>query len=590
MGQVLMARFEDSWLSELYAKNDIVDVVGGYVTLSERGGRYWGLCPFHHEKTPSFSVSRDKQLYYCFGCKAGGNATNFLMKAEKVSFSEAVEMLARRARMEMPQAMDDQEYRQLKDKRQAIAQMNKLAAQHYFDTLHGPQGAEALRYLKRRGVEEPVIRRFGLGYAPDAWESLTELLKKNGFSDSLIRESGLVSIKDSRMYDAFRGRVMFPIINVFGEVIAFGGRVLDSSQPKYLNTRDTALFNKRKNLYGISLVRKLKSVKSVVIVEGYMDVVSMQAQGVKAVVASLGTALTREQAVLLKRYTNTVFIAYDGDEAGEAATQKAITVLGPEGFDLRVIRFDADVDPDDFIRKYGLGGFAKKVREALTATDYRLDVAKRPFDLKTENGREGYALAAAGVLRSIESPIQRERYAARVAEETGYSSAAILDQVTQTLEPKENIHANYRNNSTRTNADEAAEEAFLACALAYPEYFAELAEEIGEDDFTKSEHKNIFSALYDCAKRGIQPAYAELLSQLEREEDAGEAARLAGLDAVAQDPAGLMRDCASRMRQRRIERRRGALREALKEATGDEKRRLLAEIGRLDKELNLQDR
>ena len=586
-----MARFEDSWLSELYAKNDIIDVVSGYLTLSERGGRYWGLCPFHHEKTPSFSVSRDKQLYYCFGCKAGGNATNFLMKVENATFGEAVEMLARRAHMEMPQALDDQQYQLSKQKKQAIAQMNKLAAQYYFDTLHAPQGAVALAYLKKRGVEEPVIRRFGLGYAPDSWDGVTGLLKKSGFAESLIRESGLVSVKDNRMYDAFRGRVMFPIINVFGEVIAFGGRVLDNSEgPKYLNTRDTPLFNKRKNLYGLNLVRKLQTVKSVVIVEGYMDVVSMQAHGVKAVVASLGTALTREQGALLKRYTNTVYIAYDGDEAGETATQKAITVLEPEGFDLRVIRFDADTDPDDFIRKNGLQGFAGKVREAATSTGYRLDTVKKQHDLSTDNGREGYALAASGILQSIESPIQRERYVSRVTAETGYSAAAIQGQLKQRLAAEENIHANYRNNSTKISADEAAEEAFLACALAYPVYFAELADQVREDDFTKSEHKNIFSALYDCVKRGIQPAYAELLSELECDADASEAARLAGLDAVAQDPVGFLQDCAGQMRQRGQQRQRSALRDALKSASGEEKRKLLAEISRLDKELNLQDR
>ena len=582
-----MARFDDSWLSELYTKNDIVDVVSGYLTLTERGGRYWGLCPFHHEKTPSFSVNRDKQLYYCFGCKVGGNAANFLMKVENATFGEAVEMLARRVHMEMPQALDDKQYQQNKQMKQAIAQMNKLAAQYYFDTLHASQGEAALAYLKKRGVEESVIRRFGLGYAPDTWDGVTGLLKKNGFSESLIRESGLVSVKDNRMYDAFRGRVMFPIINVFGEVIAFGGRVMDGSQPKYLNTRDTSLFNKRKNLYGLNLVRKLHTVKSVVIVEGYMDVVSMQAHGVKAVVASLGTALTREQAALLKRYTGTVYIAYDGDEAGETATQKAITVLEPEGFDLRVIRFEAGEDPDDFIRKNGLQGFAVKVNAASTATGYRLDTVKKQYDISTENGREGYALAASGILQSIESPIQRERYVTRVVAETGYSAAAILGQLKQRITAEENIHANYRNNSTKISADEAAEEAFLACALAYPEYFAGLAEEITEDDFTKSEHKNIFSALYDCVKRGIQPAYAELLSQLECEADTSEAARLAGLDSVAQDPAGFLQDCAGQMRQRGQQRKRNALRDALKEASGEEKRRLLAEISRLDKELNL---
>lgn len=583
-----MAKFEDSWLSELYAKNDIVDVVSQYVTLSERGGRWWGLCPFHHEKTPSFSVTRDKQLYYCFGCKAGGNVTNFLMKVEKITFPEAAEMLARRVHMEMPRSVGDRDYEQIKQKKQTIAQMNKIAAQYYFNTLHSPKGAEALAYLKRRGVGEPVIKRFGLGYAPDAWDGVTGLLKAKGFAEGLIRESGLVSVKDGRLFDTFRNRVMFPIINVFGDVIAFGGRVLEKDDgPKYLNTRDTPLFNKRKNLYGLNLVRSLKTVKSVAIVEGYMDVVSLRAHGVKAVVASLGTALTREQAMLLKRYTNTVYIAYDGDEAGEVATQKAISILEPEGFDLRVIRFNADTDPDDFIRKYGLQGFAGKVSTASTATGYKLDLAKKQFDLATENGREGYALAASGILKAIQSPIQRERYIARVAEETGYSVSAITGQLSQSLVQKENIHANYRNNSTKISADESVEEAFLACALAYPEYFAELAEENLEDVFTKSEHKNIFSALYDCVKRGIQPAYAELFSQLESEEDASEAARLAGQSAVVQDPSGFLRDCAFRLRQYRAFRQRSALRDALKSASGEEQRRLLEQISRLDKELNL---
>ncbi len=582
-----MAKFEDSWLSELYAKNDIVDVVSGYVTLSERGGRYWGLCPFHHEKTPSFSVSRDKQLYYCFGCKAGGNATNFLMKAEKVTFPEAVEMLARRAHMEMPRLLNDKNYEQIKHKKQTLAQMNKIAAQYYFDTLHSPRGAEALAYLEKRGIESPAVKRFGLGYAPDSWDGVTGVLKEKGFAESLIRESGLVSVKDNRMYDTFRSRVMFPIINVFGDVIAFGGRVLGKDDgPKYLNTRDTLLFNKRKNLYGLNLVRMLKTVKSVAIVEGYMDVVSLQAHGVKAVVASLGTALTREQAMLLKRYTNTVYIAYDGDEAGEAATGKAIAVLEAEGLELRIVRFDAGVDPDDFIRKYGLKGFAEKVRAASTATGYKLDLAKRQFDLTADNGREGYAIEASDILKSVKSPIQRERYVSRIAAETGYSPAAISGQLKQSFAAKENIHANYRNNSTKISADESAEEAFLAYALAYPEYFAELAWEVTEDDFTKNEHKNIFSALSGCVKRGIQPAYAELLSQLDCEEDASEAARLAGASTVSQDPLGFLRDCAVKLRRLRAERQRDALREALKEATGEERRRLLAEIGRLDKEIN----
>ena len=580
-----MARFSDTWLSELYAKNDIVDVISGYTTLNERGGRHWGLCPFHNEKTPSFSVSRDKQLYYCFGCKQGGNVAHFIMKTENVTFVEAVEILARRAHMEMPQALEDKDYKESKQKRQKIAEMNKLAARFYYDTLHGPKGARALAYLKKRGIEDSIIKRFGIGYAPDEWDSVLNMLKQKGYSQSQINESGLVKVSNNNMYDAFRNRVMFPIINIFGDVIAFGGRVLDDTVPKYLNTRETLLFNKRRNLYGIDLVRKMRNIKSVVIVEGYMDVVSLQAHGVKAVVASLGTALTKEQAMLLKKYTDDVYIAYDGDQAGQIATMKAIDILSAQRLSVKVIRFEEGIDPDEYIKTNGLHAFAKKVKAASTAIGYKLDMKKHAFDMETDDGKEGYAIAAAKIIASIESPIIRERYTQRLVKETGYSQNSILRQI-QKKEPVKNTNGNYRYNSNEKSDNDNVESAFLAYALENVHAVSDVIDDITTDDFTKKTHKNIFSVLYDGIKRGIQPTYAELLSELEHEDDRNEAVRLSDMQVFAKEPRLFLRDCIANIRAQKLETKRHMLINGLRDASGEDKRKLLAEIGEIDKELN----
>jgi len=578
-----VVHFSDNWLSELYSKNDIVDVVSSYTTLNERGGRYWGLCPFHNEKTPSFSVSRDKQLYYCFGCKTGGNVTNFIMKTENMTFPEAVEFLAKRVHMEMPKETNSRQYQQVKEKREQIKKMHKIAARYYYDTLHSDAGKAARAYLKKRGIEAPIIKRFGLGYAPDGWSGVTDLLKKEGFSQSLIKESGLVSVKNNNMFDTFRDRVMFPIINTFGDVIAFGGRVMGDGTPKYLNTRETPAFNKRRNLYGLDLVRKMRDLKGVIIVEGYMDVVSLAAHGVRAAVASLGTAFTKEQAILLKRYTQDVFISYDGDEAGRTATMKALGILETEGFNVRVIALGKGVDPDDFIREHGTAGFAAKVKQAYTGIGYRLAAKRAEFNIETEDGKEGYAIAAAKILAKVDSPIRRERYVERVAAETGFSEKAVMEQIGR-RSADANSFGSKRYNRTHEAAG-SAESAFLAAAMAHPQYIVDAAAGITIDDFSSPPQKNIFSALLGCIKRGIQPTYAELLSELGAESDRSEAARLSAEYIAVNNPMAYLRDCAQKMRRARLEREKHALMDSLGAASGNERGKLLARISELDKEL-----
>lgn len=510
---------------------------------------------------------------------------NFVMNTENVSFVEAVEMLAKRANVDMPKTIKDNEYEKYKQKRQQIAEMHRIAARFYHDMLFSPKGQKALAYLKKRGIEDTVIKRFGIGYAPDSWDSVLSLVKQKGYPPNVIKDSGLVSIKDSKMFDAFRNRIMFPIFNVFGDIIAFGGRGLGDSGPKYLNTKETIAFKKKRNLYGIDLIRKIKKVKSVVIVEGYMDVVSLYAHGVKSVVASLGTALTKEQALLLKRYTKDVFIAYDGDEAGEIATIKALRILSEQGFQVKVIRFEEGLDPDDYIKKHGLGGFAKKVRSAPSAIGYRLDIAKRNFDLDTDDGKERYAVAAAEIIASIESPIIKERYAKRLTKETGFSQDSILKQ-TEKKDVHKNTNANNRYNSIKKSDYDSVESAFLAYIIANASDIITIADQIRIDDFNTESHKNIFSALYDSVKRGIQPTYAELISELEYEADRSEVARLSGMRVVADNPEEYLKDCISHMRIQRLTQIRQELIDRLRDASGEEKRNLLAEIGEKDKELN----
>lgn len=585
-----MAKFTEGWLSELYAKNDIVDVISGYTTLNERGGRYWGLCPFHHEKTSSFSVDRDKQLYYCFGCKQGGNVTNFIMKIENVSFPEAVELLAKRANMDMPEKIDDKEYLKLKQKRQQILEMNKIAARFYFDTLISPAGKAAYEYLKKRGIDDNIIKRFGLGYAPDSWNSVIDLLKGRGFSENIIKESGLASVKNNKPFDTFRDRVMFPIFSPLGEVIAFGGRVISEGTPKYLNSKETAVFSKRKNLYGINLIRKISNLKGVVLVEGYMDVVSLCAHGVKAAAASLGTALTKEQAQLLKKYTLDIYVAYDGDEAGEIATMKAIEILCDQGLKVKVVRFENDMDPDEFIKSEGLKGFAGKIKNAPDSIAYKLDVKKSAFDLSTDDGKEQYAIAAAKIIERIESPIIKERYVNRIVKETGYSVDSIAGQIQKKETPK-NTNDNKRYNIIE-NDDDSAENAFLAYLINNTRFITDVIDEITKDDFTLNSHKNIFSALYDSGKRGIQTTCAELLSELESEDDRSEAVRLSNIQITADEPIVYLKDCIEKINVNKLMRLRTELLNSLRSAEGEERRSLLSQISELNKELGkrkLQD-
>lgn len=433
-----MARFPAAWLDELRSRADIVQVVSGYVPLKRNGHRYWGLCPFHNERTASFSVDSEQQLYYCFGCKAGGSVIQFVMDIEHLEFADAVKHLADQLHMPLPQMEDDPDYQRRRDQRDRLLGANREAARYFHQTLFTPAGRPMLDYLKRRGLSDNVIRKFGLGAASDDWDALYRHLTAQGYTEEELRLTGLIVVKPAepatenspakprRVFDMFRGRAIFPIIDQYGNVLAFGGRTLGDGQPKYLNTSDTPVFNKRQGVYAANLLRKERHLERVILVEGYMDVVSLTQFGVTGVCATLGTALTSEQARLLKRFAPKVYLSYDGDSAGQHAILRGLDILQSEDIPARVLDFPDGLDPDEFIRRDGLEGFEHL--PALSPETYRMRRLKEQFDLSTQDGRTEYAKACAPLLRRLE-PVEVENHLQELMVQTGFTREVLLAQI-----------------------------------------------------------------------------------------------------------------------------------------------------------------
>ncbi|MBQ6400239.1 MAG: DNA primase, partial [Clostridia bacterium] len=429
----MSSRYPSAWMDELYARSDIVQVVSGYVALKKKGRKHWGLCPFHGEKTASFSVDEERQLYYCFGCKAGGNVITFVRDIERLSFREAVELLAERANLPLPAMIEDPDYERRRTQRGRLLSANREAARYYHERLFRPEGAAVLNYLRGRGLSDAVITRFGLGAAPADWEALTKHLLSLGYTLEELSLAGLTVLKPSpdgssppRSFDMFRDRAIFPIIDMDKNVIAFGGRCLGKQEPKYLNTSDTPVFNKRKGVYAANLLRRQRNLKRVILVEGYMDVVSLSQFGIEGVCATLGTSLTNEQARLLRRFAPEVYLAYDGDAAGQKAILRGLEIFGQEDVPVRVLDFPDGLDPDEFIRRDGAEAFRALPR--LTPAAYRLRRLKSQTDLSDPEKRMQYARDAAVVLKDLD-PVERETHLKTLAVETGFSREILLEQM-----------------------------------------------------------------------------------------------------------------------------------------------------------------
>ena len=407
--------YPEELVEEIRSKNDIVDVISSYVRLQKKGSSYFGLCPFHNEKSPSFSVSRQKQMYYCFGCGAGGNVITFVMEYENYSFSEALKVLADRAGIHLPEVEYSKEEREKADKRSTLLEINKLAANYFYYQLHQPQGKLGYDYFRKRELSDDTIRHFGLGFSNKTSNDLYQYLRSKGYTDEILRDSGLVTMEERGTYDKFWNRVMFPIMDVNNRVIGFGGRVLGDGTPKYLNSPETMIFDKSRNLYGLNYARTSRE-KYMLACEGYMDVIAMHQAGFTNAVASLGTAFTTQHAVLLKRYTDTVILTYDSDGAGIKAALLAIPILKEAGISTKVLNLKPYKDPDEFIKNLGADAFRERIASAQNSFLYEIDVLKREYDLEDPEQKTRFYNATARKLLEFPEALERDNYIRAVAQ------------------------------------------------------------------------------------------------------------------------------------------------------------------------------
>ena len=407
--------YPEEIVEEVRSRNDIVDVISGYVKLQKKGSNYFGLCPFHNEKSPSFSVSPQKQMYYCFGCGAGGNVITFLMEYESYTFPESLKILADRAGVKLPEVEYSKEERAKADRRSILLEINKLAANYFYYQLHQPQGKTGYEYFRNRQLSDDTIRRFGLGFANKTSSDLYQYLRTKGYGDDILKDTGLVAVEERGTHDKFWNRVMFPIMDVNNRVIGFGGRVMGDGTPKYLNSPETLIFDKSRNLYGLNYARTSRE-KYILACEGYMDVIAMHQAGFTNAVASLGTAFTSQQAALLKRYTDTVILTYDSDGAGVRAALRAIPILKEVGISTRVLSLRPYKDPDEFIKNMGADAFRERIQEAQNSFLFEIDVLKRDFQLEDPEEKTRFHNAVARKLLEFPEALERDNYIRAVSQ------------------------------------------------------------------------------------------------------------------------------------------------------------------------------
>ena len=573
----MAGRLSDAWLDELRSRANLEEIVSEYVPLKQKGRRFWGCCPFHNEKTPSFSVDSEAQMYYCFGCHKGGTVINFVMEMERMEFMDAVRLLADRAHMEIPEQSQTGSGRTSPDERERIYEANTLAARFFHSTLWTGEGAEALNYLYKRGLNDSDIRRFGLGAAPKGWDALQRHMAEQGFDDALLEKAGLVVRKDGRAYDMFRGRAIFPIINAQGRVVGFGGRAMGDAQPKYLNTSETPVFNKRQGLYALNFAKKERNLGRLVLVEGYMDTVSLRKYGVSGVVATLGTALTEEQARLIKRYAPEVWISYDGDGAGRKAALRALDIFDSQDMKARVIDYPGGMDPDDFVKANGLAGFDALPKYG--ATEYRMMRARDDLDVSTQEGMTQYAMRCCEILKKVKSPIEQENYLRRLANETGYDRQVLLSQLgVMAAAP---THAPARR-AAREEAPASDAELAERALLTLLREGAMPAEMVKIEDFTQGTARTLAERL--LAGEGVN----SLLESMDEDERV-RAVRMLNYEPVPDDREEALRlaeTCLRTIRKSRLMLRAAKIQEEIQTAAPEQKRALYEQMDAISRELD----
>ena len=521
--------YSDEIIEEVRSRNDIVDVISSYVKLQKKGSSYFGLCPFHNEKSPSFSVSRGKQMYYCFGCGAGGNVFTFLMEYENYTFQEALKYLADKAGVELPEMEYSAQAKERADLKAILLEINKIAAQYFYVQLKSSKGEAGLSYLKRRELSDDTIKAFGLGYSNKYSDDLYRYLKERGYKDEMIAKAGLISIDERHgVHDKFWNRVMFPIMDVNSRVIGFGGRVMGDAKPKYLNSPETLIFDKSRNLYGLNRARSTRK-PYFLLCEGYMDVISLHQAGFTNAVASLGTALTPGHASLIKRYVKEVYLTYDSDEAGTKAALRAIPILKDVGITAKIIRMEPYKDPDEFIKNLGAEAFEERIGRARNGFMFSLEVLERDYDMHSPEGKTDFMREVARRLGEFEEEIERNNYIEAVAQAYHVGYEELRKLVVKTAVQQGLAKPVSRPKQTRKEKKEdgniTSQKVLLTWLIEDENIFSQICKYISPEDFTGDIYRTVASILYEqYEKQQVNPA--QIMNHFTDEEEHREVASL----------------------------------------------------------------
>lgn len=576
------------WIEQLLSRVDLVRIISRYLPLTKKGKTYWGCCPFHHEKEPSFAVNEDKQYYYCFGCKETGNAISFIEKMESVDFIDAVKILADEAKMEIPKFDKSDKSGLTREKRERLYSLMRDAARHYHDNLSGAKGATARKYLADREISGNLVTRFGFGASYDGEEIIKHLLSK-GYTHAEMKEAGLIEQRADRWYDVFYGRLMIPIINNFGEVVAFGGRLITPETHiavKYRNSSNTPIFDKSKTLYAVNLLKKKKqreTIKYVIVVEGYMDVIALHKAGFDTAVASMGTALTAAQAKLLKNYSDNVYISYDGDSAGQTATLRGLDILAAAGLNVKVVSLPDGLDPDDLIKQRGADAYAELISKAQTLPAFKLNSLKKRFDLTEPDGKAKYAIEAMKVIKALENPVEREEYLKIVHDNTGYSFDALRKQadITAAKEKADEPRKIQSDPPPPKIKPRDKAELFVMASIAHGMKYVDFSDDV-YPYLTREVDRKIYEYALGKFKEGGHPSISALFSMFDDKEQIAEITELADYGFLSGDDAAKYRMCLNRMKIKYITDEKARL--ALEFDKTKDKTKLI-EIMKLDNEL-----
>ncbi len=570
------------WIEQLLSRVNLVQIISRYLPLKKKGRTYWGCCPFHHEKEPSFAVNEDKQFYHCFGCKESGNAITFIEKMESVDFIDAVKILADEVKMEIPRFKSGDHEGITREKRERLYSLMREAAKHYHENLSAPRGKNARDYLEARGITGNLVTRFGFGASFDGEEIITYLLSK-GYTRAEMKEAGLVEQRGADWYDVFYNRLMIPIINNFGEVVAFGGRLIDPSSHipvKYRNSSNTPIFDKSKTLYAINLLKKKKQrekIDYVIVTEGYMDVVALHKAGFDTAVASMGTALTLSQAKLIRNYSENVFISYDGDSAGQTATLRGLDILQSAGLNVKVVSLPEGLDPDDLIKSQGRDAYARLLKEAEPLPAFKLNSLKKRFDIGSPDGKSAYAIEAVKVIKSLPNPVEREEYLSIVHDTTGYSFDALRKQadLISEDEPGERsapVIDEGKEAKPETKRDKA--ELFVIASIAHGMPYVDFSEDV-YTYLDSDTDRRIYGYAVEKHKKGEKPSVSMLYSI----EDSARVAEVADYNFLEGDDRAKYEMCLTRLKMKYLSAEKTRL---AKEYDETKNVKLIMEIARLD--------